>query len=297
MPADFKAVGYAANQVARMASRGEIEELQPRVYLLAGVPDSRELRITAAALAGGERAALSHATAAELHELRHVPRRLTKNRIDLTYPRGYKPAVRDVILHRPLYLPAEHVVRRGDRRLTTIERTLVDLSGLLAPRTYERVVDATLAEERTTCEATWEVVGALGSFPGVQLARRTIERFDPRMVGSRSELERTFFRGLRERGIDLPQANVAIVDADGRRRYLDFAYVPERLPIEVDSDRYHASVLGRAADGARQNAIVLTGEWRTPLRFGERDIRADMARVAREVQQALDLARIDVGRS
>lgn len=274
-----------------MASRGDIEELQPRVYLLAGAPDSRDLRITAAALAAGERAALSHATAAELHELRHVPRRLIEDRIDLTYPRGYKPAVRGVILHRPLHLPAEHVVRRGDRRLTTIERTLADLSGLLAPRTYERVVDATLAEERTTCAATWEVIGALGSFPGVQLARRTLERFDPRMMGTRSDLERTLFRGLREHGVDLPQANVAIVDADGRRRYLDFAYIPERLPIEVDSDRYHASVLGRAADGARQNAIVLTGEWRTPLRFGERDIRDDMARVAREVQQALALAR------
>lgn len=274
-----------------MVRRGELTELQPRVYLLAGVPDSREVRTRAAALAAGPRAALSHATAAELHELRHVPASWCRQRIDLTFPRGHKPAVRGVVLHRPVCLPPEHVRRRVDLRLTTVERTLVDLANLLHPTTYVRVFDAALAEQRSDVGRVRAVSDVLGAYPGVVAVRRTLERFDARMVGTRSDLERRFFRGLRRRGVDLPTADVEVIDLDGRRRFLDFAYVPERLPIEIDSDRHHASVLGRASDGARQNAIVLTGRWRAPLRFDEHDVRERMDRVATEVQRALRLAR------
>lgn len=291
VPADLAAVGYASNQASRMAARGELTELQPRVYVVAGVPDSRSLRLRAVALAAGARAAFSHATAAELHELRHVPVALTRSRIDVTYPRGADPALQGIVLHRPLLLPDAHVIGRGELRVTTVERTLVDLAGLLRPTTFGRVVDAALAERRTDVPAIVEVSGSLGSYPGVRLLRATLDRFDERMLGTRSDLERRFFRGLRARGVPLPVADVEVVDADGKRRVLDFAYLPERLPIEIDSDRFHASVLGRAADGARQNAIVLTGEWRAPLRFDETDVRERMDRVATEVQRALGLAR------
>ncbi|MBW3664152.1 MAG: hypothetical protein KY469_13720 [Actinobacteria bacterium] len=259
----------------------------PRVFAFANVPDSRDLQVRAAALAAGPQAALSHVTAAEVLELRHLPTGLAESRIDIAVPRGHSPTVRGVIVHHPILLPYDHIIEEEDLRYTNVPRTLLDLANVVWERSYRRILDAALSEERTSCDELNAMIAFLGSFPGVRLARRTVEAFDPRMVGSRSDLERTFFRGLQAAGVDLPTANVEIRDADGRQRFLDFAYIPERQPIEIDSDRYHASTLARAEDGARQNAIALTGEWRAPLRFDEHDVRERMPRVAEEVRRTL----------
>lgn len=292
---DLIEVGYSRNQGARMVERGELRRLQPRVFVFANVPDSRDVRVRAAALAAGPAAALSHGSAAEVLDLRHVPSRLVRGRIDLTVPRRANPAVRGVVLHRPVSLPDEHVGASGWLRHTLVTRTVLDLAHLVGERAYQRIVDAALAEERTTLDELAAAAAGLGRFPGVPRVRRALERFDPRMVGSRSDLERAFFRGLRDAAVDLPTANVQIRDADGRTRFLDFAYVPERLPIEIDSERFHGSTLARRADGARQNAIVLTGQWHAPLRFDEDDVRHDMPRVAAEVRAALTRIRESMG--
>lgn len=290
VPADFREAGYGKNWAAIATQRGELRRIHPRVWVPAGVPDSRLLDIEAASLAAGGAAAVSHATAAELHELRHLPRALQRG-IHISFPRGVHPTLAGVTAHFPLRLPDEHVTEVRRVRVTTIGRTIADLAHVLAPRTLERLVDAAYAEDRFVLEDEWELVGALGPFPGKPALVAVLERLDPRMRGTRSNLERSFFRGLRTEGVPLPTANVQVVDADGRTRFLDFAYVPERLPIEIDSDLFHRTTIARAADGARQNAIVLTGEWRAPLRFDERDVRDRMPAVAREVRRALELAR------
>lgn len=290
LPQDFREAGYGKNWAAMATRRGELVRLQPRVWAPAGVPDSRRLRIEAAAVAAGDNAAVSHATAAELHELQHLPRAVQQG-IHISFPRGYRPAVQGVTPHFPQRLPPEHVTDVGRVRATTVGRTIADVADLLVPRTYERLVDAAFAEDRFDLDDMWALVAELGPFPGKPGLVEVLERLDPRVRGTRSDVERSFFRGLRASGVPLPTANVEVVDADGQTRFLDFAYVPERQPIEIDSDRFHGSTIARAADGSRQNAIVLTGEWRAPLRFDERDVLEDMARVALQVRRALDLAR------
>jgi len=270
--------------IDRLVAAGLLVRLYRGVYRCELYQQSWQQRALAEQFGGGANGALSHGAAAKILQLEHagVGRSPT---IELTFPRHVRLPKLDVPMHESIYLcPERHVVRRGPFRVTSSVWTVGALASRRSVQTVEKMIDALVAANRATIEEFHELAGLLWKSPGVVNLRLAVQRHLPEGRLTRSEAERLFLRILRDAGLALPVANVRVVDAAGRVRYLDFAYADLRIMIEIDVHPDHGRTLGRNADGARQNDLVPA--WH-PLRFDESDLLYRPGEVADQVRRAL----------
>jgi very-short-patch-repair endonuclease len=224
----------------------------------------------AAVLACGEGAVLSHHSAAALWELLkpiagpiHVSIPTTSNR---------KPQ-RGIHFHRcPSLSPSRepspspsYLHREGGRGrrlttyrhripVTTIQRTIDDLDGTVAPYLLRR-------------------------------AKRQAELKGIHLEGSerrrqRSDLEEDFFAFVRHHHLPLPDTNVKL-----GRWEVDFLWREQRLIVEIDSFLYHRGLVAFQDDHARDLDLRQLGL--TVLRYSELQLEEEPDRVVADVAAAL----------
>ncbi len=116
-------LGMSRHQVDRRVRRGLWVRVHPGVFAFAGAPASHEQRVLAAVLAAGGGAVASHATAARLHALMHVPE---PNGIEITVTTGHVPVLDGVTAHRTGVLPEADRARVGPIPVTSVARTIAD---------------------------------------------------------------------------------------------------------------------------------------------------------------------------
>lgn len=119
---------------------------------------------------------------------------------------------------------------------------------------------------------------------GIGVMRAILERRDALQDTTESVLESRFLRALRDHDVPLPVAQHVIRLGHHVVARVDFAYLSERIAIEIDGLRYHASRHSLEADTARQNEIALAG-YRI-YRFSKRDLD-DPHRIAAKVARIL----------
>jgi len=225
----------------------------------------------AAVLACGEGAVLSHHSAAALWELLKPIEGPIHISIPTTY--GRKPQ-RGIHLHRcpslapprepspsPSYLHQEG--GRGRRLLTTyrhnipvttIQRTIDDLEGTVAPYLLRRAKRQ--AEHK-----------------GIQLEGVESTRL-------RSDLEEDFLALFLERRFPCPETNVKI-----GRHEVDFLWRRRGLVVEIDSFLYHRGSVSFQEDHARD--LELRSRGYTVLRYTEEQLGSEPERIAADVAAAL----------
>ena len=76
--------GIAGYSIPRLVSRGLLVVVHPNVYLIAGVPLTRQTRLLAAQLWAGDRAFYSHRTGAAIYGLDGI----TSSAIEISLPSG-----------------------------------------------------------------------------------------------------------------------------------------------------------------------------------------------------------------
>lgn len=148
----------------------------------------------------------------------------------------------------------QFVTRRHNIPVTTIQRTIDDLEDSIAPYLLRR-------------------------------ARRQAELMGVRLEGaersrSRSDLEEDFSRLCQSHELLPPEHNVKI-----GRWEVDFVWREQRLAVEIDSFTYHRGSIAFQNDRARDLDLRQRGF--TVLRFSERQLEEEPARVAADVARAL----------
>lgn len=274
--------GVGSKGLTRLVRRGAIRRLRFGVYASALQPDSRELEVMSAVLAGGAGAVASHGTAAKLHGMYWG----ASEAIEITVPHRRRVSIRGVIVHRSVHLEDENLTVIDGIPATTRARTLRDLAASHHEIVLERAVDENVADGVPVREIH-ERLEAGGPVAGRPKLRRIIDRHDPQMRGTRSEVERMALRVARRSGIPGIVTNHRVADRHGRERFLDLAVPRCRVGAEVDTERHHGTTLGRHRDGRRQNALVLD-DWLI-LRFDLRDLRDDPDRVVDDLLAAVAL--------
>lgn len=257
-----------SDSIRHRLRRGRLHRVHRGVYAV-GRPEMTRLGwLTAAVLAAGDGAALSHGSAAELWGIAS-----STARIHVTVRPSRKPKPRGITVHRRA-LPGGQVTRLIGIAVTSVACTLVDLAAQLAPGRLERAVNEADRLDLIDPESLREALGGFAQRPGVSALRRLLDRstFTP----TDSELERRFKPIARAAGLPPPETGRWV---SGFR--VDFFWPQLGLVVETDGLRYHRTPAQQARDNLRDQAHH--SNELIPLRFSH----AQVAKTPAEVKATL----------
>jgi very-short-patch-repair endonuclease len=232
---------------------------------------SREGRWTAAVLALGADAVLSHRSAAEHWGMLEPS---LSRVVHVTVPgRGARKPRAGIAVHRASAV--ERTVHDGIP-ITTWPTTLLDLAASTDQRLLDRAVEGA---ERARLIDTADIERLLDdSRRGVRALRASLARYDD--APTRSELEQRFLALCADYSVPRPLINQWLEGYE-----VDFLWPAERLIVETDGLATHATRAALARDHARDAALALAG-YRTQ-RFTWRQVVDTPADVARLVLRLL----------
>lgn len=282
--------GLSASAFDRLVHSRALVPMFHGVYAhAASVPTPHQRRRGALLFAGGD-AALARHTAAELHGLPVWPddtiHLLVRDRTFASRPRG-------LVVHRSSSWCPERATDVDGLRVTDVPRTLLDLAGRLSLFQLRKAVRHAVRHRMTKLEALHLEAQIAGAVPGVRNFRQVATELSPLHAQTASELESLFVEISTAHGMAPTAMNHPVRDAFGRTRYLDAVYLPEHLPIELDGRVWHGLVTDRDDDARRENAIVLTGRWRSFVRFTWTDLTERAPQSMQVLSTALTAARVD----
>jgi hypothetical protein len=238
-------------------------------------------RALAAVLFCGAGSCASFVTAARIHALEPF---VGATEIHVSVSGRRRPATRGLFVHRP------HVLDRGEiasvRGVPTTRpaRTLIDLAGHCDARSVELGLDDALRRGLVSPRSLLDQLARRPSKGRSLLRRFTLERLD--VPTSESALEARFLRRMKSSGLSLPVPQYEVRDAQGRFvARVDFAYVEQRIAIEIDGLAFHHGRERFVSDRRRQNA--LQNEGYRVLRFTASDIDASWPLTRSTLERAL----------
>jgi hypothetical protein len=216
----------------------------------------------AGVLAAGGDAVASHTTVAVVWALPNVSAETTEVSTD----RPRRARLRGIRVHRTVaFLDEEHAVH-DDLPVTSVARTIVDLSARLSTLQLGIATDDALRRNILTLNELRRCVGGLAAGPGRRTAR-IHELLAVRLTGYNpgdSELEMRVLRAIVAAGLPEPVQQHEL-RLPNRRCRIDLAYPDVKLAIEVDGFGPHTTRTAFDRDRARANDLTTAG-W-TILRF------------------------------
>jgi very-short-patch-repair endonuclease len=246
--------GLDDRAVSRRVKAGRLHRIHRGVYAVGHTKLSFEGRCMAAVLALGERAVVSHLSAAALWGMLKPQDGV----IHITLPGSAgRRRRRGIAIHRSDSLIADFVTRRQGIAMTSPKRTLRDL-------------------HRTSPQPVF---------------RRAVRRaLDLRLIGSddlkreddltRSELERLFLRICRRHRLPQPEVNARVGGYE-----VDFLWRDRKVIVETDGFRHHADRSAFERDRARDAHLQSLG-FRV-LRITHRQLRDNRSAVVAALRALL----------
>ncbi len=228
-----------------MVSSGRLSPIHRGVYAVGHRALTREAIWSAAVLAGGLEAALSHDNAGAHLSFVAEPRGLHVTAPTLRKRPG-------ITVHRAHLHPLDRIIHNGIP-VTSPGRTLLDLAATLPPRPFKRAYEEAdrlgLVREREVRELLSRSNGHAGITP---LTAHLDETFAP--APTKRELEARFLELVTEARLPRPQVNIWV------EGHLVDAYWPDvRLVVELDSRTFHRTDAKVERDYATSAELKLAG--------------------------------------
>jgi hypothetical protein len=239
------AAGVSSDEIAWRLREGSLIKVHRGVYRVGHVAPSIEARYHAAVLACGGGAVLSGEAAGWLWGLIKG----TAPPPEVTTPGDRK--VQGVRTRRARRRETETTTRHGIP-ITTVPRTLVDLSSLLQSADLARACHEAGVLYRTTPSQVDQVLQHRPSTPGAKRLRMVL-RGDVHVI--LSALERKFLKRLDEAGLPRPVTNKPA----GERR-VDCRWPKHNLTVELDSYRFHNTRHAWELDRRREREAHARGD-------------------------------------
>jgi predicted transcriptional regulator of viral defense system len=284
--AQLLALGFSASQIHKWVASGRLYRVHRGVYSIAP-PEllTRKGRYMAAVLACGPAAALSHRSAADLHELRATDR----SKIDVIVPGEHKRIVPGADVHRSRTLTTDGVTEVDGIPCTTLARTLLDLAGVVGRRPLERAIEqAEIQEILDHADLNRQLERNQNTRAACRL-RAVLADQDDRSAPTESELEERFLALCRAPGLPLPERQAYINPHDGEPPLrVDFVWRAQKLIVETDGGRYHRTRRAFESDRRKDQRLTLAG-WRV-LRITWRQLRDEPERIVTVIAEALRLS-------
>jgi predicted transcriptional regulator of viral defense system len=261
-------LGLGGAAVRKRAAHGRLHRLHRGVYSLP--PPKllgREGWWTAAVIAAGPGAVLSHRNAAALHRL------LGSNRvnIEVTVAGRSRRDCPGIEIHRSTTLTAADTTLVDNIPCTTVARTLLDLAEVINRRRHERAFDQAEIEGVLDMLA---IDDQLRRNPTRPATRKVISLLEEHYIGStptESEIEEGFLALCRRCALPAPEVQQWLYFPDGGLPIrVDFLWRQQRVVVETDGDKYHGTPQAGRRDSRKDQRLTVHGF--KPIRTGWRQI-------------------------
>jgi very-short-patch-repair endonuclease len=273
------AVGIGGSALTRRVAAGRLVRVYPGVYAVGHVPRTRKARWMAAVMACGQGAVLSHLDAAALWQI--YESRGTAVHVTATSRAGRH--LRGIRAHRARTLDPADVTVKDGIPVTTVTRTLIDLTDLLpSDRILRAIREAEYLKLLDSDTLTAAVQRAAGRKKLAEL-KKALERHRPGQI-VREELEHRFLELVHAAGLSDPETNVK-VKTRLRTYEVDCLWRHEGVAVELDGRAAHARAAAFEEDRARDAAVTATAL--RPLRFTWRRVTEEPEDVLAELKATL----------
>jgi very-short-patch-repair endonuclease len=233
-----------------------LEPVRRGVYRVGGAPESWEQSLLAVCLAGGSSTYASFRAAAAVHGFDGFE----PGTLEVTQF-GRRPSIIDgVEIHESAVSGPDHMTHEGPIPVTSVARTICDLTAVEPAWTVERAVDEALRREIVTRRALVRVAAALEGRGRHRctVMRKILEHRAPGYHPGESEPEKRIADLLVRAGLPDPTRQHG-VRIGGRRYRIDLCYPAARIAIEFDSWGFHKGRQAFDRDRARGNDLVVLG--------------------------------------
>jgi hypothetical protein len=271
-------LGLSRRAIAHRRRHGRLHLVFRGVYAVGRAAVSRRGRWTAAVLACGDGAALSHSSAGA-----HYGFSEQSGLIEVSVPRDVRR--RDIRAHYRTGLSHAQITFRDDIPVTTPVQKLADLALRASSNELERIVNEADKLDVIHWDQLEPAIGSLAPTPGAARLRDWYARHS--LVLTDSELERMMLPIIRRAGLPPPLTRVWL---SGFR--VDFYWPDLELVVETDGLRYHRTPTTQARDARRDRIHTVAG--RTPLRFSHAEVAfaaVQVERTLRDVYRRLSAVR------
>jgi very-short-patch-repair endonuclease len=244
--AQLRELGLGGASIAHRAKTGRLHPIHRGVYAL-GHPRLNERGLwMAAVLAAGKGAVLSSLSAAALWRIS----RWTTDDIFVLVP-GHKRRRNDFRLQTCRHLDPLDVTRQHGIAVTTVPRTLVDLTDILTAAQLANVIHEAAFRKRFDERATRTAMARANGRANLARLDEALELNARGSAGTKSELEDRFLAQAREAGLPEPEINVEIEGLE-----VDFRFGHQI--VEVDGHG-HERPRTRAEDEQRDATLRAAG--------------------------------------
>jgi hypothetical protein len=275
---DLVECGVSRRWMRRRIETGEWIRIHRGVFTHGSNKPNLDQLDMAALLAGGERAVLSHTSAARRLGL-DVPR---DEPIRITVPASRnRRRLAGVQMRRSQSLIEKDITRRGRFRMTHLARTVLDLASVLDDGWLRAAFDSALRQRKTNIAWISQTLHRRGR------GRRGADRLR-KLVGEYRRGDEVPDSVLESMGVELaratgrkPKLHWAVLDGARLIAEVDFAWPEVRLCVELDGWAQHGTRAAFGQDRARDRALVRLG-WMV-LRYTWQDVTSDPESVIGEL--------------
>lgn len=275
---DLLALGFGPRSIEHRVATRRLHAVARGVYAVGWPAMPPERRWTAAVLACGPRAALSHRSAAQLWGIGEEQGGL----IDVSVRRICRHRRTGIRARSRPSLPEEDITAHRGIPVTSVTRTLLDLATELSKSKLERAVNEADKRSLVDPETLREALGRYRGAAGVRILRTLLDRHTFQL--SDSELERLFRPIAAAAGLPPPLTKQMVNGFE-----VDFYWPSLRLVIETDGLTYHRTAIAQTRDHRRDQAHTAAGL--TPLRFTHFQVRYEPAHVRKTLTKVANRIR------
>ncbi len=272
------AAGLGAGLIRSRVRRRQWQRLHRGVYAVFSGEIGREAILWAAVLAAGERAALSHRSAAEVWNISDEP----VEAVHVTVPWERRvDRIPGVVIHRSSRISrAVHPTLTPPR--TRVEETILDLVD--TAETVDEVIGWVSRGISRRLTVPGKLRAALAHRARIRWRAELTEFLSPEMTGVLSVLEYRYFHNV-ERPHGLPPRKRQFWFRQGRRSgYRDTLYEEYDVVVELDGQIAHPAE-AKWKDARRDNIAASWGL--TTLRFGWQDVMVKPCETAAQIASVL----------
>lgn len=246
------------DQVRHRLRTGRLERVHPNVLRVVGAPEGWDPALMAAVLASGVGAVGSFLAAAHLWTLAGF---WEAPPVEITTPTRRRTRLDGVVVHDSTVLDGIHVDRRRGIPVTSVARTLCDLTAVCSPNQVGRALDDALRRKLVTLgrvRAVFDDLATRGRRRSTVM-RALLDERGPSFHPGGSDPEVRVVRVLVAAGLPRPVQQHR-VQVDGRTFRLDAAFPEYRVGIEYEGFEFH---VGRSAfdDRYERDRLLKRARW------------------------------------